>query len=175
MFANECIFGPGKMIQKIQYSYICLAFFKEDIQKLVRLFQTHLQDVDCVIDNQHILNDIQFEQYVAQLESINPSYQIRSLEAQGAVVVIQDGADVQQSEPPRINLSINKKQATLIVWKEVDNLEPGVVSEMRALFASRVNRVSQASVMIFTVVFIVISGVFSGLGKAGVVKKRPRS
>lgn len=46
------------MTHKIEHSYLCLTLFKQDIKELVRLFQTYLQDVEFVIDNQHILDDL---------------------------------------------------------------------------------------------------------------------
>jgi hypothetical protein len=131
------------MRQKTQHSYLCLTLFEQDIKELVRLFQTHLQDAEIVIDNHHMLDKIQFEQYITHLEQSDPTYQVRSLIAHGHYHEKREEQEQRQVDPPSIELSMSKRIATLSVWKETDEGEPTMVADVRKLLLGHVNRVYQ--------------------------------
>jgi hypothetical protein len=124
------------MRKKLQQSYTCLTLFKQDIRELVLLFQTHLQNVEIVIDSNRILD-------IAQLEQFDPAYQVQSLIARGYYhETLKEHAKC-QGEPPLIELRMSKVVALLIVWKEAGEAEPEMLADIRELLLRHLNRFHQ--------------------------------
>src|SRR5450432_2860706 len=124
------------MRKKLQQSYTCLTLFKQDIRELVWLFQTHLQNVEIVIDGNRILD-------IAQLEQFDPAYQAQSLIARGYYHEILEEDTKRQGEPPLVELRMSKVIALLIVWKEAGEAEPAMLADIRKLLLRHLNRVYQ--------------------------------
>src|SRR5258708_20464786 len=118
-------------------SYICLTLLKQDIRELGRLFQKNLQDVEIVIDDIHILDSAQLEQFAA-------AYQAKSLLARGYCeeVLGQDTSGIGKRR--LVELKMSKKSAILLPnWNEVGNREPEVVVQIGKVLLRCQNRFQQ--------------------------------
>src|SRR5258708_38659644 len=117
-FTNRTLFKQnGATVSKKQIQpFTDLTIFKQDIEELIQLFQNHLQDVEIVIDDRHILESTQLEQFEAP-------YQARTLLARGYWSGTAGENANGQGERLLIELRMSKVMAALTSWNTVGKSE----------------------------------------------------
>ncbi len=104
------------MSKKQIETFVDVTLFKQDIEELVEFFQSHLQDVEIVIDDRHILE-------ITQLEQFEASYQAQSLLARGYWCQATSEDASSQDERLLIELRMNRIMAVLTSWNTVRKSE----------------------------------------------------
>lgn len=135
---EDSSFYGDSMRKNLQRSYTCLTLFKPDINELILLFHTHLQEVEIVIDNQPLLDS-------AQLDQLGPAYQAHSLLARGQS---HQQREASHNDPLRVELRMSKPIARLTVWKEESEAEPEMVAEVRRVLLRHLHRWQQYCIVV---------------------------
>lgn len=124
--------------QALTYTYVTL--FKPEIKELIDIFQTNLQDVVIIIDEQGILESTQLDQFDA-------TYQAKSLLMRGYQSAIAGDSSEGQREQQLVELKMSRSSAVLSSWKEAGAVEPEMLVQVKRLLLSRHNRVHQFLVL----------------------------
>jgi hypothetical protein len=124
------------MVKRQKQIYNFLTLFKQDIRELVQLFQNNLHDVEVVVDDLHIFD-------ITQLDQFDQAYQAKSLLARGYSSELVEEDPKLQGERLLIELKINNVSATLLGWKEDGRAEPDILMQIRTVLLRRQNHVHE--------------------------------